>query len=99
MQVSEFYDILSDGLKRADIDFPLPEMLSIIGPDEFYLEWIFDDRRFGFVFLEDGSKSGCFILIRRDDDVYRTRFKFNRDYHKAVDCVISTIRSENIHIL
>ena len=94
-QASLFCDTLSDGLTRFDINHKLPEMIAINEPDEFYLEWIFDYYRFGFVFLEDASESGWFVLIKQENDTYRHNTKFHGDYRKAVDCALLTIRSES----
>ena len=91
VQVSEFIDVFYEMMMKAQVDHPLPEMLVIREPDEFYLEWMFDNCRLGFDFLEDSDYSGWFILIRREEDMYRSRSKFNRDYHKAVDFVIAMI--------
>lgn len=96
MQVLAFCDTLSKALIKAEISYSLPEMLTIAETDEFYLEWIFDYYRFGFDFLEDGSNSGWFVLIKKGDDTYRFRSRFDWDYRKAVDCAITTIKGENV---
>ena len=91
MQVLAFCDVLFEKLMESGTDYPLPRMLAIVESDEFYREWMFDDCWFGFDLFEDGDRSGWFVLIRKGNDVHRSRSRFDREYHESVDSVIAIV--------
>lgn len=59
--------------------------------DEFYLEWIFDNFRFGFDFFEDESQSGWFIVMGGGDEMFRSGSTFDGDYSRAVRYALDVI--------
>lgn len=90
-QVEGFCHTLSSESHHVMAEMPLPEFCSIREDDEFYLEWIFDDFRFGFDFFEDESQSGWFIVMGGGDEMFRSGSTFDGDYSGAVRYALDVI--------
>lgn len=91
-QVKGFAEALAEGLETTG---PLQDPGSFYvetAPAEAYLEWIFDDMRFGFSFSGDINGTYWFaITIGEDGGTTRRKGDFGGGYAAAVDSVLETI--------
>lgn len=90
-QVEGFCHTLLSESHHVMAEMPLLEFCPIREDDEFYLEWIFDNFRFGFDFFEDESQSGWFIVMGGGDEMFRSGSTFDGDYGGAVRYVLDVI--------
>lgn len=91
-QVISFCSNLSAGLLQYDVDTDLPELYTSYEDGEFYIEWIFDYYRFGFIFTEDSTHSGWYALMDLDDgDIFRFNAPFEGTYRNAIDYTLTVI--------
>lgn len=93
MQVSGFCSALSGGLMELQPGIDVSPMYVEIQDDEAYLEWIFDNFRFGFSFHHNISESYWF-LVAKDSRESSRRFRgdFNAGFVEPVKYVLDYIR-------
>ncbi len=94
MQVRGFCSALSAGLVKLQPGIDVSPMYVEIQDDEAYLEWIFDNFRFGFSFHHNGTDSYWF-LVARDSRESSRRFRgdFNAGFARPVKYVLDYVRS------
>ena len=93
LQIHGFCGVLNDELMRFQLGMMIDTMYVEVREDEAYLEWIFDNFRFGFSFHHDVGESYWF-LVERDPTESSRRYKgdFKAGFVEPVRYVLDYIR-------